>query len=189
VNETGDIAASATRSVQTQILPASGAEQDPNEIWGAVLSAIKQVLREAGKPRDAVAGITCASQYFSLVPVDRDVRPVMNLIVWMDGRGGRYALELYERHPTALETWVDRHGMVPLPSGNDSLSHLLYVQHECPAVYERTYKFLEPMDFLIAKLTGTCSANLCTAFPLARPTGRTRCCRPARKNARFTSCW
>jgi xylulokinase len=166
VNEAGDIAASAARSVQTQILPASGAEQDPNEIWGAVLSAVEQVLREAGTPRDAVAGITCASQYFSLVPVDRDVRPVMNLIVWMDGRGGPYALQLYERHPTAFETWVDRHGMVPLPSGNDSLSHLLYVQHECPDVYERTYKFLEPMDFLIAKLTGTCSANLCTAFPL-----------------------
>jgi xylulokinase len=91
---------------------------------------------------------------------------VMNLIIWMDGRGGRQALELYERHPTAFETWVDRHGMVPLPSGNDSLSHLLYVQHERPDVYERTYKFLEPMDFLIAKLTGTCSANLCTAFPL-----------------------
>ena len=166
VNETGDIAASAARSVQTQILPASGAEQDPNEIWGAVLSAAKQVLREAGKPRDAVAGITCASQYFSLVPVDRDVRPVMNLILWMDGRGGPYALQLYQQHPTAFETWVDRHGMVPLPSGNDSLSHLLYVQHECPDIYERTYKFLEPMDFLIAKLTGTCSANLCTAFPL-----------------------
>jgi len=166
VDETGDIAASAARSVQTQILPASGAEQDPNEIWGAVLSAAKQVLREAGKPRDAVAGITCASQYFSLVPVDRDVRPVMNLILWMDGRGGPHALQLYQRHPTAFETWVERHGMVPLPSGNDSLSHLLYVQHECPDIYERTYKFLEPMDFLIAKLTGTCSANLCTAFPL-----------------------
>jgi len=166
VSADGDLVASATRSVNTQLLPPDGAEQDPNEIWAAVLSAAKQVLRDAGKPGAAVVGITCDSQYFSIVPVDRDARPVMNLVLWMDTRGRAQSQKIYERHPEAFETWVDIHGMIPLPTGNDSLSHILYVQEERPEVHARTYKYLEPMDFIIAKLTGECTANLCTAFPL-----------------------
>jgi xylulokinase len=166
VSEDGDLVASATRSVGTQLLPLDGAEQDPNQIWDAVLSATKQVLHDAGKRRSAVAGITVDSQYFSIVPVDRQIRPVMNLILWMDKRGAAHSQKLYERHPEAFETWRDIHGMIPLPTGNDSLSHMLYVQAERPEVHARTHKYLEPMDFIIAKLTGESAANICTAFPL-----------------------
>lgn len=162
----GDIAASASRPVRTHLLPPNGAEQDPDEIWAAVLSAAVQVLRESGRARDTVAGITCDSQYFSIVPVDGDIRPVMNLILWMDGRGRAQSRKLYERHPDALETWVEIHGMMPLPTGTDSLSHILYVQDELPQVHAGTHKYLEPVDFITAKLTGTCTSNLCTAFPL-----------------------
>ena len=67
VGERGDLAATATRSVHTRMLPPDGAEQDPNEIWAAVLSAAKDVLRRAGRAVDTVAGITCDGQYFSIV--------------------------------------------------------------------------------------------------------------------------
>ncbi len=53
---------------------------------------------------------------------------------------------------------------MPLPSGNDSLSHMLWVKEERPDVYERTAKFVEPMDYLAARLTGEITANACTAF-------------------------
>jgi xylulokinase len=177
VSEEGDLVASATRSVSTLLLPSDGAEQDPRQIWATVLSAAKQVLHEAGQRRSAVAGITVASQYFSIVPVDREIQPVMNLILWMDKRGAPHSQKLYERHPEAFETWLDIHGMIPLPTGNDSLSHMLYVQAERPEVHARTYRYLEAMDFIIAKLTGQCSANICTAFPLLLTDNRdlTRC--------------
>jgi xylulokinase len=77
------------------------------------------------------------SQYLSIVPVDRQIQPLMNLILWMDKRGAPYSQQLYERHPEAFETWLEIHGMIPLPSGNDSLSHMLYVQLERPAVHAR----------------------------------------------------
>jgi len=166
VSERGDIAASAAGSVQTHILPPDGAEQDPEEIWSAVLAAAREVIVAARVPADEIAAVTCASQYFSVVPVDRELRPVTNLLLWMDSRGRPHTRRLYENHPEAFETWVETHGMMPLPSGNDSLSHMLWVRHERPELYQRTHKFLEPVDFLIARLTGTCSANLCTAFPL-----------------------
>lgn len=166
VGESGDLAATATRSVHTLMLPPDGAEQDPDEIWAAVLSAAKEVLRGAGRAVDTVAGITCDGQYFSIVPVDRDIRPTMNLILWMDGRGRTESQNIYARHADAFETWLEIHGMMPLPSGTDSLSHILYVQERCPQVHARTHKYLEPVDFIIAKLTGACTATICSAFPL-----------------------
>src|SRR5690606_432184 len=89
-----------------------------------------------------------------------------NLILWMDRRGAPYARQLYATEPDAFAVWVERHGMVPLPSGNDSLSHMLWLRAARPDAYARTATFLEPADFLVARLTGTCSATLCSAFPL-----------------------
>jgi sugar (pentulose or hexulose) kinase len=66
VGESGELAATAIRSVRTQMLPPDGAEQDANEIWAAVVSAARQVLRAAGGGVDTVAGISCDSQYFSI---------------------------------------------------------------------------------------------------------------------------
>lgn len=166
VGQDGRLAAAAMRPVRTHVLPPNGAEQDANEIWNAVLSAAQQVLREAGHAARSVVGISCDSQYFSLIPVDRAIEPVMNLILWLDTRGRAQCRRLYERHPDAFQIWVERHGLMPLPSGSDSLSHMLYVQEERPEVHARTYKYLEPVDFIIGKLTGTCTSNLCTAFPL-----------------------
>ncbi|HVM98423.1 MAG TPA: FGGY-family carbohydrate kinase [Candidatus Acidoferrales bacterium] len=166
VSETGDIVASAAGAVQTRVVPQGGAEQDAEEIWSSVVGAMKQVIAEAAVAAEQIAAITCSSQYFSVVPVDRELRPVMDLILWMDSRGARHTQELYGTHPSAFETWIEICGMMPLPTGNDSLSHMLYVRHERPEVYERTFKFLEPVDFLLARLTGVCTSNLCTAFPL-----------------------
>ncbi len=166
VSARGDIEARAVGSVQTHLLLPAGAEQDAEEIWSSVVSAIRRTLAEAAVPAEQIAAVTCASHYFSIVAVDSDLCPVMNLMLWMDGRGKPHTRRLYETQPAAFETWLETHGMIPLPAGTDSLSHMLYVRHERPEVYERTFKFLEPVDFIVARLTGSCSANLCTAFPL-----------------------
>ena len=164
VGASGEVAASAARSVQTHLIPPDGVEQEPDEIWSAIRSAVQQVVKEAGLPADRIVGVSIASQFSSIVPVGRDGRSLMNLILWMDGRGAPCARGIYQEHPGALAKWLDVHGVFPLPSGNDSLSHMLWVQQERPAIYERTYKFLEPMDYVAARLTGSYTANACTAF-------------------------
>lgn len=164
VGDDGALAGRAARSVKTSRLPPGGAEQDPEELWAAVCSAAKEALDQAGRPRDAVRAIACVSQYSSIVPVDAEGRPTMNLILWMDARGAPYSMALYGEHDMAIPTWIDVHGAAPLPSGADSLSHMLYVKQARPDVYERTHKFLEAMDFLAHRLTGRFTANLGTAF-------------------------
>jgi len=166
VAEDGRLVAHATRPVKTLFVSPGGVEQDPDEIWRAVLDASKEALQAADVARDSVIGIVCDSHYFSLVPVDADGNATMNCILWMDQRGAPHSTAIYEREPDSFARWIDVHGLPALRSGNDSLAHMLYVQAERPDVYERTHAFVEPMDFLNAKLTGTIAANASTAYPL-----------------------
>ncbi len=164
VDASGEVAASAARSVQTHLISPNGAEQEPEEIWSAIRSAVQQVVKDAERPADQIAGVSIASQFSSIVPVDRDGQSLMNLILWMDGRGAPHARAVYQEYPNAFTKWMDIHGVFPLPSGFDSLSHMLWVKQERPDIYERTHKFLEAMDFVTARLSGECTANACTTF-------------------------
>jgi xylulokinase len=41
---------------------------------------------------------------------------------------------------------------------------MLYLQHDRPEIHAQTAAYLEPMDFVIARLTGVIGANQCTQF-------------------------
>ncbi len=164
VSNDGTIAASAIRPVTTLQLGADAAEQDPEEVWNAIVSAVQQVVREADMPADTILAVSCASQYFSIVPVDEQGNPVGNMIPWMDGRGAPYSQEIYAAHPEAPVRWIELAGMPPLPSGNDSLSHMLFLKNERPEIYDAAAKLVEPADYVTARLTGICASNACTAF-------------------------
>jgi xylulokinase len=164
VADDGRIVASALRPVTTLTLGPDAAEQDPEEIWDAIVSAARQVVHEAGQPPETILGISCDSQYFSIIPIDEVGRPVGNMIPWMDGRGSRSTQKIYAEHPDAMTRWIELAGMPPLPSGNDSLSHMLFLKNERPEIYERAAKLVEPSDYVTTRLTGTCVANACTVF-------------------------
>ncbi|HEB90448.1 MAG TPA: carbohydrate kinase, partial [Deltaproteobacteria bacterium] len=166
VGNDGTIVASALRPVTTIPLGPDAAEQDPEEIWSAILSAIREVLAAAGRPAEDILGISCTSQYFSIVPIDDSGHPVGPMIPWMDGRGAPFAQALYISHPETPSRWIETTGMPPLPSGNDSLSHILFLQNECPEIYERAAKLVEPADYVTSRLTGVCASNGCTAFAM-----------------------
>jgi xylulokinase len=164
VGDDGGITAATERAVETLHVGDGGAEQDPEEVWSAILSAAAQVVHEAGVPAEAIVAVTCASQFFSVVPIDEKGRPVSNMILWMDQRGGPHTVAMYQGNPEAPLRWLEINGMLPLPSGSDSLSHTLFLQKERPHVYAQAHKLVEPMDYITTRLTGICTANPCTAF-------------------------
>lgn len=168
----GSVPAAQAANVQWRRSGAA-AEQDPHEVWAAVDRTTRSVLAKARVAPDQIVAITCASQYFSLVPIDSEGAPVGPLVLWMDRRGARYHHDIYARHPDAFDVWAEIHGMVPLPSGNDSLAHLLWFQHEAPQIYERAAHFVEPMDYVVARLCPTFAANPCSAFGLLLTDNRT----------------
>lgn len=164
VSEDGRLAATAARTVRTLRIGTQGAEQDARELWRSVAEATREVTGRAALPAESIVGVRAISQYSSIVPVDAKGNPTSNLVLWMDGRGGAHSMALYGEHPMAIPTWVEHHGVVPLPSGADSLSHMLHVKNDRPDVYEQTSCFLEAMDYLNLRFTGTATANVGSAF-------------------------
>lgn len=140
------------------------AEEDPREIWDAVDRAVGRALAEAPEARARVVGLICDSQYSSLVPVDARGQALGPLVLYLDARGGPLHRALLERHPELVDTWTEKHGTPA--TGGDSLTHLLWFRHARPEIYAQAHAFVEPMDFVSARLSGRCSANACSVFPL-----------------------
>ena len=53
-----------------------------------------------------------------------------------------------------LDKSISRTGGIPSHSGKDPVAHILWLRHERPDVYRAAHAFLEPCDYLNARLTG-----------------------------------
>ena len=174
VTRQGRVLGSGMEPVETVFGPQKAAEQDPEKVWRAVLSAARNALAQAGTAEADAVGVVCAtSQWSSIIPVDRAGLPVGPMFVWLDRRGEYYTQALGSAGPdggrATLSHWADIHGLYP----STSLAHLLYAQNERPEIHDRTYAYLEPADYLNARLCGRIAATGCTAMPLSLTDNRT----------------
>ena len=167
VDEAGRALASATESIPMTLLPDGTAEEDAEEIWRALGRSIERALAEAPEAGARVAAILCGSQYSSLVPVDAAGRPLGPLVLYLDTRAAALSRALTKRRPELWKLWLERHGMPSGGGGSDSLAHLLWFQSERPEIHAAAHAYVEPMDYLTARLTGRVTANVCTAVSAA----------------------
>ncbi len=153
---------------QTRVLyfPNGGAEQSPDEWWDALMKSMKRLLAKKRVPIDNIIAISCTTQWSGTVPVDRMGKHLMNAIIWMDSRGSPYVKEIIDGFfklegydLRKLWRWLRLTGGAPERSGKGPLGHILYIKKNLPKVYEETYKFLEPKDYVNLRLTGQFAAS------------------------------
>lgn len=172
VDESGSVVSSVVYDIDTILYPDGGAEQDADIWWQKIIQAAKEVIRESRVAPERIIAIGCDSQWSLVVPVDEDCRPLMHAVHWMDTRGGPHNRKLVDGFPRVqgyglgkLIRWIRSTGMAPTHSGADSLGHMLYIKNDCPEIYRKTHKFLEPMDYLTSRLTGRITATQKTMVP------------------------
>jgi xylulokinase len=156
VDASGRLAASSERPLATR-RDGDVAEQDAEALWAAVRSAVAEVADRS------VGCLGVCSQYSSIVPVDRRLRPVAPLLMYWDQRGTDHSWAVMGEHADAFERFVEVHGIPPVGSGL-SLGHFLHLQLDRPEVHAETATWLEPMDFVVARLTGRPVATQNTMF-------------------------
>lgn len=125
-------------------------EQDANLWWTLTLETAKEVLQDAD--RTSVEGISISSQGITLVPVDGDLNPLHNGINWLDARAKEEAVQITEDFGTEYMFELTGKPIDPCYF----LPKLLWIKKHLPEVYHKAWKFLMPMDYLTAKLTGKC---------------------------------
>ena len=154
-SDRAELIAQSTASVETFITADGGGEQDPADWWQATTDSVRAVLAERAVPIERIQAISIASQWSVTVPVDREGRHLMNAVHWTDSRGAPYTKQITNGLIKVsgyglrrMLAWVRLTGGVPTHSGADALAHILFIKHQRPDVYARTYKLLEPMDYL-----------------------------------------
>ncbi|MCP4357160.1 MAG: xylulose kinase, partial [Chloroflexi bacterium] len=166
ITTNGDVIGHEFEENKVILLPNGGAEQDPNEWWKAITNSVKRLLSRNLAPVENVAAVCCTSQWSGTVAVDREGQHLMNAIIWMDTRGEPYVNQVVGG-PISVEgyglgkilKWLNLTGGAPTHSGKDPIAHILYIKHELPEIYQHTYKFLEPKDYLNMRLTGQFAAS------------------------------
>ena len=148
------------------LFPDGGAEQSPDDWWGAIQKASKRLLAKGLVSNDDIVAIASTSQWSGTVAVDQDGNALGNAINWMDARGAPYIHKLFDG-PFKVEgyslpkllKWIRITGGAPGNAGKDPLAHILYLKHNHPDIYQRAYKFLEPVDYIGLRLTGKFGAS------------------------------
>ena len=162
VDGDGTVHAAASRGIGVHH-DGDRAELDAELQWRAVVSAVQECVREAPALADRVTVLGVASQYSSIVPVDGAGRPVAPMRLWSDRRGTEPSFAILAEHEDAFLGFIERHGIPPV-GGGLSLGHILHLQQASPEVHAATAAYLEPMDYVNARLTGVLAANQATMF-------------------------
>jgi xylulokinase len=166
VDVDGRVLASANEPTPLHLSNDGGAEQDPEDWWRAIVSATSRLWKGGHDPR-AVVAVCATSQWAGTVAVDREGQPLHRAITWMDTRGARYVpdlvgglLRVQGYAATKLATWIAKTGGIPSLGGKEPVAHIQFLRHQRPEVFARAHMFLEPKDWLNARLTG----RLCATF-------------------------
>lgn len=166
ISVNGDVVDSEFRETPVILLPGGGAEQDPEGWWNAIVSASEKLLGRGLAAPDDVVAVSVTSQWSGTVALDRDGRHLMNAVIWMDCRGAEAVREILqgfvkiEGYPLLkLLSWMKLTGGAPSQSGKDSLCHILWIKKHLPDLYRKTYKFLEPKDYINFRFTGKFAAT------------------------------
>ncbi|MCE9647456.1 MAG: FGGY-family carbohydrate kinase [Chloroflexi bacterium] len=162
----GELIGSEFEETPVLLQPGGGAEQEPEVWWKAIEKAGKRLLSRGLVPNKEIVAIASTAQWSGTVAVDQDGNALGNAVIWMDSRGAPYVKKMVDG-PLKVEgyglakilKWIRLTGGAPGISGKDPIAHILYLKNIHPEIYQRTYKFLEPVDYIGLRLTGSFAAS------------------------------
>jgi xylulokinase len=124
-------------------------EQDPEDIWRAVVETLRSLGQGVG-PRDQIVALGQSSQAGTTIPVDRHYQPVHPAFSWMDQRAGEEAAAVAAKHGAEfIRTTTGWALFAGLP-----LQHIAWFQRHCPSQSSAAQYYLFVNDFVGQRLTG-----------------------------------
>lgn len=146
--DNGNIIASANEEYPLYTPSADIAEQDPEEIFAAVISAVKHVMKKSLVAPENIMLVSFSSAMHSVIPVDRDGQPLMRCLTWADNRSAEWSNRLKNNlggHDIYMRTGTPIHPMSPL-------TKLMWLRHDHPDVFNAAYKFISIKEYVFYKL-------------------------------------
>lgn len=125
-------------------------EQNPDEIFQAVIQAIKVTVSENDSKGNQLLGIAFSSAMHSLIAVDKEGELLTNCIIWADTRSKGYADKIKGTelgHEIYIRTGTPIHPMSPL-------CKICWLRDNMRDIFDKTYKFISIKEYIFLKLFG-----------------------------------
>lgn len=146
----GTVVDSQTESYPTRYARGGIAEQDATDWWSGVCKATRTLLDRNPQSRSKIVAIGVSGHMLGCLPIGKDFEPLHPHLLHSDARASaqydQICREVGARHLYQM-------------SGNildarSSLCKILWFRQCCPEIYEKTAKFLQAKDYIVARLTG-----------------------------------
>ncbi|WP_010304334.1 gluconokinase [Kurthia senegalensis] len=126
----------------------SVAEQDPEEIFKAVVKTLKNVINLNNYDVSSLQFVSFSAAMHSLIAMDAQNNPLTNSITWADSRATKYAEKIkndWNGQEIYMRTGTPIHPMSPL-------SKITWLRHEKPEIFNATKKFIGIKEYVFYKL-------------------------------------
>ncbi|MHA3065086.1 gluconokinase [Lacticaseibacillus saniviri] len=126
------------------------AEEDPEEIFEAVIAGLTEVMRKGKVQPGELKGVSFSAAMHSLILMDKDNKSLTRVITWADNRAAKYAEDLKASGVGAelfAKTGVPTHPMSPMVK-------LLWLKAEQPDLFNQTAHFIGIKDYILYRLFG-----------------------------------
>ncbi|WP_342429679.1 gluconokinase [Neobacillus sp. FSL H8-0543] len=123
----------------------STAEQDPEEIFQAVLQAISKITKNHSDKN--LSFISFSSAMHSIIAMDEKDQPLTSVITWADNRSEAWAHKIKDElngHEVYKRTGTPIHPMSPL-------SKIAWIVNERPEIATRAKKFIGIKEYIFKK--------------------------------------
>jgi xylulokinase len=151
-NGTGQLLAVAQSQYGLSHLRPGWVEQNPEDWWQAVCTAIRSVLDEVSQSRDRLLGMAVSGQGPSLIALDSNGKALRPALIWMDRRA--------EREAQRMDVSLDVYGI----TGNRADAYyvapkLLWMKDHEPHLLAKTRFFTQVTGYINYRLTGVHSLD------------------------------
>lgn len=124
----------------------STAEQDPEEIFQAVLKAISNITKKNAQKN--IAFVSFSSAMHSVIAIDTDDQPLTACITWADNRSEAWTHKIKTElngHEVYKRTGTPLHPMSPL-------SKMAWITNDRPEIATKTKKYIGIKEYVFKKL-------------------------------------
>lgn len=136
------------------------AEQDPEEWWGGICSAVQAILKNGKVKKEEIACVGVDGQSWSAVAIDQDGKCLTRNPIWMDNRAKAQCEKA--RQELGEDTFFECSGNALLPSY--TTGKVLWYRDELPEVFGRIDKILQSNSYIVYRLTGEISQDVSQGY-------------------------
>ena len=150
-DEGGELLAISTQEYPLITPSALAVEVRVETLWDAFKAGVSEVLKKTKVDPESIIALGISAQGETLIPMDKEGKPLRNAIVWLDNRAQEEAEILSSEFNDGASYKIT--GQVKIVPTWPA-SKILWIKRNESDIFRKVYKYLLVEDYLIYRMTG-----------------------------------